>query len=534
MIDEILRQQINDLINGTISDPALQELQARLKSDVLARKIFRERMDLESSLRTWAAVGVVDEQLAMNQTRRQEAPKQFTSQLLIAVLVTAASILAIAVWWTQETDPVNPQVAVQPRETVPPESTRATMLLGRLIQQADCVWQQAPSLQEDRFSAGMINLVSGAAEFRFDSGTNIILEGPCELTVETVDSARLLAGTVFVNVTEVSNGFLLDTPEAQIIDEGTQYAVTLDSQATEVHVFDGSVIWAIAEADPDFEERIPSGEARRYLRSEPERSHHVTFGQRQFVRRIEAEIRAASDGDLLAYDGFENAAGQLRRGRSGFGWSGGWQSTGRGRGPIAKVIDAPDGVVFGIDRLGRRLLSLRGGDNLRRQFEKPIELNPGNSIFVSLLISRQSTTVEEDSSAQVVLEPESGSRRFAQRHSVSFGVTSMGHPFINNAGTKNETAMTFVEGDTYLLVVKYVSDNQGSTAAMRVYGPNSTGDLDEPTVWTVASTSSAPPTNFTAIRFAAGQSRDWQVDELKVGRSWSSVVVPTDDAGTAR
>jgi hypothetical protein len=64
--------------------------------------------------------------------------------------------------------------------------------------------------------------------------------------------------------------------------------------------------------DNPIEERISTGEARRYLRTEPSRSHRIPFGQGQFVRKIEAEILQASGGELLAYDGFENLAGQLR------------------------------------------------------------------------------------------------------------------------------------------------------------------------------------------------------------------------------
>lgn len=534
MSDEILLQQIDDLINGTISETAHQELQARLKSDALAREIFRERMDLEASLRTWAAEGLIDERPEVNRAPRPERPKRFWSRWKVTMLAAVASILAVAVWWAQEPGPAQPKVAERQRQPNPLESTRSAVLLGRLVQKADCVWEQAPSLQEDRFSAGMIKLVSGAAELRFDSGTNVILEGPCELTVETVDSARLLAGNVFVDVTEVSNGFLLETPEAQIIDEGTQYAVYLDSLTTEVHVFDGSVIWTPTKSDADFEDRITSGEARRYLRSEPARSHHIPFGQRQFVRRIEERVREAGGEDLLAYDGFENLAGQLRRGRSGFGWAGGWESAGRGRGPLAEVVDAPNDVVFGNDRSGRRLLSLRDGDSLRRRFEHPIAIEPGTALFVSLLVSRQASAAQEGSSLQIVLEPESVSPKYARRHSVSFGVTSKGEPFLNNAGTIRETAMPLAEGDAYLLVFKYVADNQGGTATVRIYGPGSAVDLDEPILWTANSSSFAPPPNFMAIRLTAGQSKEWQVDELKVGSSWSSVVAEANEEQTDR
>ncbi len=392
------------------------------------------------------------------------------------------------------------------------------------------------------FSAGTIKLTSGAAELRFDSGTNVILEGPCELLVNTADSARLLAGTVFVNVTEVSNGFLLETPEAQIIDEGTQYAVALDSQAIEVHVFDGSVIWtptsADVDADANFEDRIATGEARRYLRNEPRRASHIPFGQRQFVRRIDEQARAATGGELIAYDGFENLAGQLRRDRSGFGWTGGWESAGHGRGPLGEVINAPDGIVFGKDRSGRRLLSLRGGESLRRQFEKPIELSPGETIFVSLLLGRQDSEVpssseqsssgskedEQSAAIQIVLEPDFVSPRFTRRHSVSFGVRSDQRLFLNKSGTIDEAATSLAVGEPHLFVFMYKAESNTTTANLRVYRADEPVDETQPSVWTVYGTASTGPVKFASIRLSLGTQAAAQIDELRVSDSWNAAV----------
>lgn len=70
----------------------------------------------------------------------------------------------------------------------------------------------------------------------FDSGSDIVMEAPCEMVVLSSESARLLSGSVFVNVTDLSNGFVLETPESRIIDEGTEYAVALDQNSTEVAV----------------------------------------------------------------------------------------------------------------------------------------------------------------------------------------------------------------------------------------------------------------------------------------------------------
>ena len=532
MSDETLLQSINALINGTITEAEHQSLQNRLKEDATARAIFRERMDIEASLRTWAADGGAQRNVLISDSAIEKSLR--TDWVWrITLVATAASILAIAFWWMQRPDQDKLNLAGQ-QNTSSLQATQPTAPpFGKWIAQADCVWQQPPSLPGGVFNAGMIKLVSGAAEFRFDSGTNLILEGPCELLVNTTDSARLLAGKVFVDVTEVSNGFLLETPEAQIIDEGTQYAVALDSQATEVHVFDGSVVWTPTNADIDFEDRIATGEAMRYLRSEPGRSRRISFGQRQFVRRIDEQTREAAGGELLVYDGFENLSGQLRRDRSGFGWSGGWESAGFGRGPLAEVIDAPDEVIFGKDRSGRRLLSLQGGESLRRQFERPIELSPGETIFVSLLISRQSSgelssgdreAGEQSAAIQIVLEPDSVSPRFTRRHSVSFGVRSDQRLFLNNSGTINETATSLAVDEPHLFVLKYKADSISTTANLRVYRANELVDETQPSVWTVDGTASNGPTRFASLRLSLGARAVAQIDELRVSDSWNAAV----------
>jgi ferric-dicitrate binding protein FerR (iron transport regulator) len=532
MSDETLQQSINALINGTLTEAEHQSLQNHLKENAAARAIFRERMDIEAGLRTWAADNGAQRHVLISDSAIKESLRPDWGRR-ITLIAMAASILAIAVWWTHRPDRDQLNLADQQNKPTPKATQPTAPPLGKWIAQAACVWQQSPSLPDGMFNAGMIKLTSGAAELRFDSGTNVILEGPCEILVNTADSARLLAGTVFVNVTEVSNGFLLETPEAQIIDEGTQYAVALDSLATEIHVFDGSVIWTPTNADVDFEDRITTGDARRYLRSEPGPSLRIPFGQRQFVRRIDERIREAAGGELLAYDGFENLAGQLRRDRSGFGWSGGWESAGFGRGPLAEVIDAPNDIVFGNDRSGRRLLSLQGGESVRRQFEKPIELSPGETIFVSLLISRQVSGEqasndgkgdEQSAAIQIVLEPDSVSPRFTKRHSVSFGVRSDRRLFLNNSGTIDETATSLAVGEPHLLVLMYKAESNTTTANLRVYLANELIDEAQPSVWTVNGTASTGPTKFTSIRLSLGTLAAAQIDEMRISDSWNAAI----------
>jgi ferric-dicitrate binding protein FerR (iron transport regulator) len=530
--DSQLLAHIEALANGTISEAEHLILTQRLKSDAAARALFRERMDLEAAVRTWAqddvAVCAVEpnkDQVAASVNRRRSR-----RSIVGLVTVVAALLLMSMVWWT--TRPAdNPRELLNPlaSNSVGPDSPQSTgsdseharTTVGRLLERPDCRWITSPTVQADRFSIGKLSLATGAAELQFDSGTNVVLEGPCDIQIESPDTARLLTGNVFVDVTEVSNGFTLLTPEARILDEGTQYAVALDADATEVHVFDGSVIWIAERDNAAFEDRIGSGEAKRFTRAAPSQPHRIPFGQRQFVRRIESAIRDSAGTGLLAYDGFENLAGQLRRGRSGFGWSGGWQSGRRPSGPLGEVIDAPDDQVFGTLRSGRRLLQLAKGEHLSRHLSQAVPVQPDAALFVSALIERRNTNASTERSIRISLEPQSGGRRHSPQ-GLAFGVTSEGFPFISCGSSNQTTASRIEDHETYLCLFKSTMSNQGIMSYLRIYRPGESPDAFETQVWTVHLTAQAIP-RCEVVRISVGKNATWHLDELKIGTSWTAV-----------
>ena len=397
MNDAELTSLFNACISGDISPEQHRALQEKLKSDPQARAAFREFMDIEAGLRTWASEDALADAIKSDKLTRQQPTfsrsRVWRRRVSMAVTVAASlALLAFAGWYLGIQKDRNRQIANPARNP----QVSPVAFFGTVRQTEDCVWKSPVTLASgSRLSTGTYSLTSGTAELKFTSGTDVLLEAPCELKVVSGDTAHLLAGNVFVNVTELSDGFILETPDATIIDEGTEYAVSLDDESTEVHVFEGSVIWEpVLGGEPAESEHIEAGEARRYLRSRPGKGARIPLEMRKFVRSLEASERETAGVNLLMYDGFENLAGRLRRDRSGFGWSGGWESGFAGRGRIATIVESPIGVVFGMDRSGRRQLQLSDGEAIRRDFERPLLLETGNAYFVSLLIQRASGGAE--------------------------------------------------------------------------------------------------------------------------------------------
>ena len=286
-------------IDGSITPEGNRDLEKELTRNPQARTLFREMMDLETGLRTWAAE--TGDAVATNPVtekrdtarRRRSGPKH-TAIALTAAVVTLG--LTILFFWRDAGDPGGM-----------PES-HSPARLGAIFQQEDCVWKiRDAALAGRHLAVGRLDLISGTAKLRFDSGTDLIMEGPCTLEVLGRAAARLDQGDLVVKVTELSDGFTLKTPEATLLDEGTEYAVALDPEATEVHVFDGAVIWQSAASEAT--ERIEQGEARRYARSGTARGRRIPFGGRKFRRDLETRLRENAGPDLVAYDGFENHSG---------------------------------------------------------------------------------------------------------------------------------------------------------------------------------------------------------------------------------
>lgn len=535
MTDPLL-EQIHGLIDGTLDADAHQALQQRLLTDAAARAIYRERMDVEAALHTWAV-----EESDISPTRPaahrvagesgfHRTPTAVTLATVVATLAIAALLTAVV--WQKKTG--HQQVIAET-----PTAEAGDLTLGQLFQQADCQWGHGPA--GGRFSTGRLELTDGVAELRFDSGTRVILESPCTVDVDSGDTARLLDGNVFVVVSEVSNGFLLTTPDARIVDEATQYAVACDAEGTEVHVFDGSVQWMTTDTSSAESTRIESGEARRFSRSNPGSVLHVPFGQRQFVRQLEADLRDAAGTALLAYDGFENLAGRMRRGRSGFGWVGGWESAGRSGGPLGEIRDAPQDTVFQMSRQGRRLLVADGGMDMRRSLATSLDVT-ATAVYVSVLARRvnggdgfadPAPDPRAQTAFQLLLEPNAVSPRFTRRHSVSFGVTSNATAFVNNAGRVRESVTKFADNQTCLLVFRFSASPSDRSAALRVYPPGAAVDSGEPDAWSIADVAAARSMTVRSVRLITGNNGQWQFDELKIGSSWAAVLPSTAVPQTA-
>ena len=87
-----------------------------------------------------------------------------------------------------------------------------------------------------------IRFSKGIVEVRFQDDVLVTLNGPARMRVDGRKSATLLSGAVSVKAGPAGVGFKLDTPEAEVIDLGTEFSVQVMPQGeTKVKVDKGEV-----------------------------------------------------------------------------------------------------------------------------------------------------------------------------------------------------------------------------------------------------------------------------------------------------
>ncbi|MEM9281018.1 MAG: iron dicitrate transport regulator FecR [Verrucomicrobiota bacterium] len=117
-------------------------------------------------------------------------------------------------------------------------------VIAVLVSSEDASWESSlPTEPGSALTAGRMKLTSGIATIRFRSGAEITLEAPAKLSLKTPMLAWLGEGAAVMTVPEQAIGFVLETPDGNVIDYGTTFAVDVEGEGelSNVEVIDGEV-----------------------------------------------------------------------------------------------------------------------------------------------------------------------------------------------------------------------------------------------------------------------------------------------------
>jgi hypothetical protein len=171
------------------------------------------------------------------------------------------------------------------------------------------VWFDGSAIFEEgsELRVGPSHLSAGVAEILFDGGSYVVLQGPCEVDFEGINQLFLKCGRLSVTVEEGTDGFVVRTPTATIVDYGTEFGVKVDEGGqTEAHVFAGKVALRSGSDPVRAGESIMLTIGQAGLVDGMGRVKKIDFTQRHFVRRFLRRSKSWIEGLGVSGNADEN------------------------------------------------------------------------------------------------------------------------------------------------------------------------------------------------------------------------------------
>ncbi len=209
-----------------IEFPANRErfaLRAELHSDL--RRSLRRRRIQKSALEASTDAAVAESVSSPEKTPVAAFHSRRMLGLTVTGIAVAVCILIAFMWPAGNSDP---NAADAHAATV---VTNVNGLLSKSGQQ----WDDA------RLPTGEYELQKGLFHLQFGGGVMVYLEAPARFDAVSDSRVVLHSGRLSATVPPEGIGFTVETPEAEVVDFGTEFSVDVEGGASEVHVFDGLV-----------------------------------------------------------------------------------------------------------------------------------------------------------------------------------------------------------------------------------------------------------------------------------------------------
>ncbi len=117
--------------------------------------------------------------------------------------------------------------------------------VATLVDQLGTQWAQPAPARENGSrlwtDEGPLTLQQGLVKIRYDTGVNLLIEGPACFTIQPA-GVFLEYGRLYAAVSPAGKGFRVETPRSQFLDYGTEFGIlTQKDGAAELHVIQGMV-----------------------------------------------------------------------------------------------------------------------------------------------------------------------------------------------------------------------------------------------------------------------------------------------------
>ncbi|MEM9345812.1 MAG: LamG-like jellyroll fold domain-containing protein [Planctomycetota bacterium] len=171
------------------------------------------------------------------------ARKLLASKPAYSAYAAAAVLLCVVFFMHWGGEDAEPIAELPPVNTAPGVETPSPFMppVATLAAERDAVWHRRPG--EDLYAGQRFTLNQGFAEVVTTRGAIALIEAPA--TIEFLDNPNAIylhsGKLVGICETQSSKGFVVRTPQMDMVDLGTEFGVTVRRDRVETVVFDGEV-----------------------------------------------------------------------------------------------------------------------------------------------------------------------------------------------------------------------------------------------------------------------------------------------------
>ncbi len=220
---------IDELFDGVISEADFLRLEAEMHINSQTREAYYERLKLHTVLQ-------LEVEGQGGKSKVVTFPVWRTRLTWWAGAAAAALVLfAGSAGWKMGQ---NGDAVIAGRTE--PTATGFAVLAG----QSEAIWENGRKLgRGDLLPQGLLKLESGMVQLELFSGVTVIMEGQSEFEVISPMEMSVNKGRMRALVPEPARGFRVHTAAGDVVDLGTEFALDVTADSSEVLVLNGEVEW---------------------------------------------------------------------------------------------------------------------------------------------------------------------------------------------------------------------------------------------------------------------------------------------------
>lgn len=227
---------IEGYVNGTLSAETLAAFEEHLRVNAGARGRLRRYLRLDAQLRAKAAdVSPLIEAWLPKPVQAKSPARWRTTWLPLALAASVAVLAALLLWPQKESVP---SAAHNESE----ETTMQGYAVIRRVLQPQWAKGEPPHRSGDLLAGGAVRLESGLMQIDFFCGATVIVQGPAELDITSAWGATCRSGQLRAVVPPAARGFRIRTAQGEVEDLGTEFALSVRPDDSQVRVLEGKVI----------------------------------------------------------------------------------------------------------------------------------------------------------------------------------------------------------------------------------------------------------------------------------------------------